>query len=71
MPVTWIANHLSFDDSYLLLRVAEGWAETGRPTFDGLHPTNGFQAAWGILVWLIAEVAPGLAAGLVGGIGAI
>lgn len=56
-PVGWIVTHLTFDDTFLLLRVAQQWAEHGFPTFDGLHRTNGFQAAWGVLVWLLAGVA--------------
>lgn len=53
----WILSYLTFDDTYLLLRVAQQWADVGYPSFDGIHRTNGFQAAWGILVWLLAQFA--------------
>lgn len=46
-PTAWMLVHLTHDDTFLLLRLAEGWARHGYPTFDGLHRTNGFQALWG------------------------
>jgi hypothetical protein len=58
-PPPWILHHLTFDDTFLLLQVARGWADGGHPTFDGLHHTNGFQALWGTLVWLVALAVPG------------
>lgn len=55
-PVPWIIDRLTFDDTYLALQVGANWAEHGFPTFDGLHRTNGFQALWGALVWLLAAI---------------
>lgn len=46
----WIGSYLTHDDTYLALQVARGWAAHGFPTFDGIHPTNGFQPLWGLLL---------------------
>ncbi|MBN2445218.1 MAG: hypothetical protein JXO22_00705 [Phycisphaerae bacterium] len=54
-PVPWILERLTCDDTFLLLEVVHRWAECGYPTFDGLHRTNGFQAAWGIIVRVLAH----------------
>jgi hypothetical protein len=56
MPATWIGSYLTHDDTYLALRVAQGWAEHGFPTFDGLHRTNGFHPLWGLLLAGLARV---------------
>lgn len=53
-PPAWIVASLTVDDTYLALQVAHNWAEHGFPTFDGLHRTNGFQALWGLILWLLA-----------------
>lgn len=57
-PIAWILVHLTHDDTFLLLRLAQGWVEHGYPTFDGLHRTNGFQALWGCVTALLALVFP-------------
>ena len=53
----WILERLTVDDTYLLLQVAHRWTTLGFPTFDGLHRTNGFQAAWGLVAWGLAWIA--------------
>lgn len=57
-PNEWIVSHLTVDDTYLALRIAQGWAEHGFPTFDGIHRTNGFQPLWGLTLRALAAVAP-------------
>lgn len=46
----WITANLTVDDTYLALEVARRWADAGFPTFDGLHRTNGFHPAWGLVL---------------------
>jgi len=58
-PNEWITSNLTVDDTYLALRIAQGWAEHGFPTFDGIHRTNGFQPLWGLILWVLAAATSG------------
>lgn len=57
-PADWILERLTVDDTFLLLRSIQGWAEHGVPTFDGIHRTNGFQALWAIVLLPLAACFP-------------
>ncbi len=37
---------LVVDDAYYFMRIAQNIVETGSPTFDGIHRTNGFNPLW-------------------------
>ena len=38
------------DDAYYYLIIARNFAQTGIPTFDGIHATNGFHPLWMLLL---------------------
>jgi hypothetical protein len=43
---------LTDDDAWFYSRIAYELGTTGRPTFDGIHPTSGFHLLWGGLLGL-------------------
>ncbi len=46
------ANGIShfIDDAFYYLIIARNFAQTGVPTFDGMHATNGFHPLWMLLL---------------------
>ncbi len=51
------ANRLQ-DDSYYYLQPAWNFSRSGAFTFDGEHPTYGFQPLWMIVLAILARVSP-------------
>lgn len=61
------ARFIFFDDTFYYLQIA--WNTVHGPgfaTFDGINPTNGFQALWQMVCIAVAVVAPGKSALLYG-----
>lgn len=52
-PVDDLVGFVS-DDAFYYLGTARNLAATGRPTFDGIHPTNGYHPGWMAVSTLIA-----------------
>ena len=44
-PLSWLLAVVP-DDAFYYLKIAQNLVQTGRSTFDGLHPTNGYHPAW-------------------------
>jgi len=44
------------DDAYSYFNIAANFAETGSWTFDGIHPTNGVQPLWAMILSGVAEL---------------
>ncbi|MEQ9643573.1 MAG: glycosyltransferase family 39 protein [Alphaproteobacteria bacterium] len=42
------------DDAFYYFQIAVNFAEHGHWTFDGLHPTNGVQPLWGLILTVVA-----------------
>src|SRR4030095_1515374 len=55
--VEYIAASLTIDDTYYYLQTAWNTRQLGFVTFDGLHPTNGVQFLWFVIILLLAMVA--------------
>ncbi len=49
-PLSYIDNLFIPDDTYLALKIAKNIASGAGITFDGIHPTNGFQPLYVLLV---------------------
>jgi hypothetical protein len=51
---------LRVDDSYYYFQIARNVVAGNGISFDGIHPTNGFQPLWGVLLvgpaWLLAQL---------------
>lgn len=47
------------DDAFYYLLIARNFAETGVPTFDGIHATNGFHPLWMLMLAAMYKVAGG------------
>lgn len=43
------------DDAFYYLQTARNLAATGRPTFDGIHATNGYHPGWMAVTTLLAK----------------
>ena len=54
-PLGWLVGFIP-DDAFYYLQVARPLAATGRSTFDGLGPTNGYHPGWMALVTAAAAV---------------
>lgn len=59
--VVWLLGYVA-DDGFYYLQIARHLAAGQGPTFDGLHPTNGFHPGWMALMTLCARVVHGNAA---------
>jgi hypothetical protein len=55
--VEYVASSLSIDDTYYYLQTAWNTKQLGFVTFDGLHPTNGVQFLWFVIILLLALLA--------------
>ncbi len=55
--VEYVASALTIDDTYYYLQTAWNTKQLGFVTFDGLHPTNGVQFAWFVIILLLALLA--------------
>jgi len=53
----YAAFSLIIDDTYYYLQTAWNAKMLGFVTFDGLHPTNGVQLLWFVIIFLLAMVA--------------
>ncbi len=52
--VKYIAVSLAIDDTYYYLQTAWNTKHLGFVTFDGIHPTNGVQLLWFLIILLLA-----------------
>ena len=57
-PIPWLIGFMP-DDTFYYLQVARHLAESGRSTFDGINPTNGYHPGWMALLTAAAAVFPG------------
>ena len=55
--VEYVASSLTIDDTYYYLQTAWNTKLLGLVTFDGLHPTNGVQLLWFVIIFLLALLA--------------
>jgi hypothetical protein len=55
--VEYVAVSLMIDDTYYYLQTAWNTKQLGFVTFDGLHPTNGVQLSWFVIILLLAMLA--------------
>jgi len=55
--VEYIATSLAIDDTYYYLQTAWNTKHLGFVTFDGLHPTNGVQLLWFVIILMLAMLA--------------
>jgi hypothetical protein len=55
--VEYVASSLTIDDTYYYLQTAWNTKQLGFVTFDGLHPTNGVQFFWFVIILVLASVA--------------
>ena len=55
--VEYVAASLIIDDTYYYLQTAWNTKQLGFVTFDGLHPTNGVQLFWFVIILLLAVLA--------------
>src|SRR5512141_1523762 len=55
--IQYASASLIIDDTYYYLQTAWNAKMLGFVTFDGLHPTNGVQLLWFVLILLIAMLA--------------
>ena len=55
--VEYVAAALIIDDTYYYLQTAWNTKQLGFVTFDGLHPTNGVQLLWFVVIYLLAILA--------------
>ncbi len=55
--VFWLLGYVA-DDAFYYLQIARHLAADGRPTFDGLNPTNGYHPGWMLLMTALARVFP-------------
>lgn len=55
--VSWLLGYVA-DDGFYYLQVARHLAATGRSTFDGLNPTNGYHPGWMLLITGLARLLP-------------
>lgn len=55
--VSWLLGYVA-DDAFYYLQIARHLAATGRSTFDGLNPTNGYHPGWMLLMTLCARLIP-------------
>jgi hypothetical protein len=53
----YVAASLIIDDTYYYLQTAWNTRQLGFVTFDGLHPTNGVQLLWFVIIFLLAMLA--------------
>jgi hypothetical protein len=53
----YAALSLIIDDTYYYLQTAWNAKMLGFVTFDGLHPTNGVQLLWFVVIFLLALLA--------------
>ena len=60
--VDYAAASLTIDDTYYYLQSAWNTQQLGFVTFDGLHPTNGVQLLWFLIILLLAILAKSKAA---------
>ena len=56
-PVRWLLAFVA-DDAFYYLQTARHIAATGRSTFDGLNPTNGYHPGWMLLMAFCARLCP-------------
>ncbi len=54
----WLLGYVA-DDAFYYLQIARHLAASGRPTFDGLNPTNGYHPGWMLLMTGCAQIFPG------------
>jgi hypothetical protein len=54
-PLRWLLGVVA-DDGFYYLQVARKLAETGKSTFDGIHPTNGYHPLWMLVSTLCARL---------------
>ena len=47
---------LFIDDAFYYLLIARNFAESGLPTFDGIHATNGFHPLWMLMLAAMYKV---------------
>lgn len=55
--IEYAAASLVIDDTYYYLQTAWNAKTLGFVTFDGLHPTNGVQLLWFVIIFLLATLA--------------
>lgn len=55
--IEYAAASLIIDDTYYYLQSAWNAKTLGFVTFDGLHPTNGVQLLWFVIIFLLATLA--------------
>ena len=61
-PLPWLVGHLTADDMYYYLEIAQHLAEGRGASFDGETLTNGFHPAWALLLAAFSWLSPGVAA---------
>ena len=54
--IAYAAGSLVIDDAYYYLQTAWNAKLLGFVTFDGLHPTNGVQFLWFVIIYLLALI---------------
>ncbi|MEZ0326799.1 MAG: ArnT family glycosyltransferase [Fimbriimonas sp.] len=54
----YLTTRHTVDDVFYYLNTAWNHVRLGYPTFDGMHPTNGFHPLWYLLMLGLAQVAP-------------
>lgn len=57
-PVIWLLGYVA-DDAFYYLQIVRHLAATGRSTFDGMNPTNGYHPGWMLMMTLAARLFPG------------
>ncbi|BDI29693.1 hypothetical protein CCAX7_17440 [Capsulimonas corticalis] len=56
-PLIWLLGYVA-DDAFYYLQVARHLAESGRSTFDGVNPTNGYHPGWMLILTVAAKLVP-------------
>ena len=56
-PLIWLLGYVA-DDAFYYLQVARHLAESGRSTFDGVNPTNGYHPGWMLILTVAAKFVP-------------
>jgi hypothetical protein len=56
-PMLWLVGYMA-DDGFYYLQTARHIAASGRSTFDGINPTNGYHPGWMFLMVTCAKVSP-------------
>jgi hypothetical protein len=57
-PLDWLLGVVP-DDAFYYLKIAQNIATTGKSSFDGLNPTNGYHPGWMAVLVVLAKVIRG------------